>query len=115
MGRLNTLNKLANSAGVLDTVGSLGVKVTDNVSLDISGASGAAYVAVGVPPVESSSSSSVSSVSVKRGKTFFGVASLTTGHFYGIGALPLEISSFTTCQSRLMSRRPRRLHHHHRR
>merc|ERR1712000_38100 len=91
---LNTFNKLANSAGTLDTVGSLGVKVTDNVSLDISGASGVVYVAVGVAGSSSStsttsssssssssltSSSSSSSSSTDEGKSVFGVVNIETG------------------------------------
>merc|ERR1712000_18515 len=88
---LNTFNKLANSAGTLDTVSSLGVKVTDNVSLDISGASGVVYVAVGVAGSSSSSSStsssSSSSSSTDEGKSVFGVVNIETGLLSSIGTV----------------------------
>lgn len=67
---LDILVKQANSEGTLDTVGSLGVDLTDDLGFDISGRSGIAYAAV-----------------LDAGSSTFWRINLDTGAATGIGAI----------------------------
>lgn len=69
---LDVLVKQANSAGTLETVGSLGIDVTDVVGFDISGRTGVAYATV---------------MDVMLSRTTFWTIDLMTGNATGIGEI----------------------------